>query len=138
MRCCADDGGVVALRRRPAGEASIHLKPKRCDERCQRHGASPCPTFSDDSGDDNAGSNSAPSAPCESWSWRSLKAGEQGCVLLGVRWSRGSGPHPVICDRRRYATSVPAASASVKPFFERFYTSDRLVDPGFADGAALD
>ena len=26
MRCCADDEGLVALRRRPCGEASSHLK----------------------------------------------------------------------------------------------------------------
>ena len=43
--------------------------------------ASPCPPSSDD----NAGDSLAPAAPCESWSRGSLKAGKQGCVLLGPR-----------------------------------------------------
>ena len=67
--------------------------------------ASPCPTSSDDSGDDNAGDSLAPPAPCESWSRGSLKAGEQGCVLLGVKCATRS-------PRQEAVSSMVAPSAA--------------------------
>jgi hypothetical protein len=41
----------------------------------------------DDSGDDNADDNRAPAAPGEAGSQRRSRAGERGCVFLGVKWA---------------------------------------------------
>jgi hypothetical protein len=63
-------------------------------------GAGPSLGLVDDSGDDNADDNPVPAAPCRAPLRRRARTGEDGCVLLGVKWApalvieQGARPPP--------------------------------------------